>query len=408
MHKLLLIAKGEYLRMVKRRSFLLATLGMPLLIGIVSAASALIAIGGSDDRPFGVVDRAGLLGDVAATARAQAASAVAFPDEATARTALEAEEITAFYVVPADYLTSPQVQLFYWQKAPGDNVTSGLNRMLRAALAEKAPADVRDRLMMGPSFTYQSLEGDKQGIEKQVLGFLLPLLIGMFFVFVVMGSAGYLLQAVTTEKENRMVEVMFTSVSPFQLIGGKAVGLMGVAFTQIGIWVAALVAAVLVAARFVPFFRMIEIDPVFLVLVVLYFVPTYALVAGMMIALGSIVPDLQQGQQVSGIVSLLFMVPFFFFVLVFTNPNSPLMVIMTLFPTTAFMTVAMRWGATAVPFWQLAAGWGLLVGAAVLLVGLAARVFRVGMLHYGQPLSLRAVADILRTNRRASDPVIRS
>ncbi len=185
----------------------------------------------------------------------QAASAVAFPDEAAARAALEAEEITAYYVVPADYLTSPQVQLFYWQKAPGDDVTSGLNRMLRAALAARAPADVRDRLMTGPNFTYQSLEGDERGIEKQVLGFLLPLLIGMFFVFVVMGSAGYLLQAVTTEKENRMVEVMFTSVSPLQLIGGKAVGLMGVAFTQIGIWVPALVAAVLVAARFVPFFR---------------------------------------------------------------------------------------------------------------------------------------------------------
>ncbi len=70
MHNLLLIAKGEYLRLVKRRSFLLATLGMPLFIGIVLAVSALVAVGGSDDRPFGVVDQAGLLGDVAATARA--------------------------------------------------------------------------------------------------------------------------------------------------------------------------------------------------------------------------------------------------------------------------------------------------------------------------------------------------
>ncbi len=100
-----------------------------------------------------------------------------------------------------------------------------------------------DRLLRGASITIRLSKAGEQGIERQVLGFLMPLVIGMFFIFVVMGSAGYLLQAVTTEKENRMVEVMFTSVSPLQLIGGKAVGLMGVAFTQIGIWVVALVVA---------------------------------------------------------------------------------------------------------------------------------------------------------------------
>ncbi len=60
---------------------------------------------------------------------------------------------------------------------------------------------------------------------------------------VVMSSGGYLLQAVTTEKENRMVEVMMTSVSPLQLIGGKALGLIGVALTQIGVWLVALAVA---------------------------------------------------------------------------------------------------------------------------------------------------------------------
>ncbi len=399
MRKLLLIARSEYLRMVKRRSFLIATLGMPLLIGVITVVSTLIAIGGRDSRPFGVVDQAGVLGDVAATARAQAASAVGYSDATAARSALEAGVIKAFYVVPADYLASPRVQLFYWQKAPDEAVTGGMSRMLQSALSQTAPADVRDRLVSGPNFTYQSVAGEERGIEKQVLGFLLPLFIGMFFVFIVMGSAGYLLQAVTTEKENRMVEVLFTSVSPFQLIAGKAIGLMGVAFTQIGIWVAALVAAAVVAARFVPFFRGIQVDLCFLALVVLYFVPTYALVAGMMITLGSIVTDHQQGQQISGYVSLLFMLPFFFFVLVFTNPNSPLMVLMTLFPTTAFMAVAMRWGVTTVPVWQVATGWLLLVGTAALFVGLAARVFRVGMLQYGQPISLRAVRDIVRANR---------
>ncbi len=401
MRKLLLVAKAEYLRLVKRRSFLLATLGMPALIGVIMVISILVAIGDRDERPFGVVDQSGILGDVSANTAAQAAAAVGFPSEAQARAALQAGQIKAFYIVPADYLQSPRVQLFYWQKAPPESTNAELDRLLRAALIARAPSEARSQLQRGVSFTYQGVEGDERGIERQVLGLLAPLFIGMFFVFVVMGSAGYLLQAVTTEKENRMVEVMFTSVSPQQLIGGKALGLMGVAFTQIGIWLVALVAAVLIAARSIPFFRELQVDPAFLLLVALYFVPTYALVAGMMISLGSMVTEIQQGQQIAGVLNMLFIVPFFFFVLVFTNPDSPVLVGMTLFPTTAFMAVAMRWGVTTVPLWQLALSWAILVVSAGLMVWVAGRVFRIGMLQYGQPLDLRAVAAIVRRPRYA-------
>lgn len=397
MRKLLLIAKAEYQRMVMRRSFLVATLGVPLLIGVVMLVSILVATrGAADARPFGVVDGSGLLADVLPQASTYAANALAFPDEAAARAALEAGTVQAYYVLPADYLQSQQASLYYWDKAPADDLSGQFNRLVRGALAAQAPAEARDRLLGGVNLTYRTLSAGEQGIEEQVIGFLVPLFVGMFFVFVVMGSAGYLLQAVTSEKENRMVEVMFTSVSPLQLIGGKAVGLMGVAFTQIGIWLLALAAGLLVLARSVPFLAGIKLEPGFLLLVLLYFVPTYALVAGMMITLGSMVTDLEQGQQMSGILNLLFMVPFFFFVLIFTNPNSPLLVAMTLFPTTAFMAVAMRWGMTAIPAWQLIVGWSLLVATAVASIVVAARVFRVGMLRYGQPLSLAAAAKIVR------------
>ena len=407
MRKIWLVAKAEYLQLVRRRSFLLATLGIPIFIGVVMAVSILVAVGGRDDRPIGVVDQAGILGDVAANAAAQSLNAVALPDDTTANAALEAGEIRAYYLVPADYLTSQRVRLFYWQKAPTD--TGQINDLLRGVLVAQAPADAREQLTRGVAFTYRSLEGEERGIEKQVLGFLLPLFVGMFFVFVVMGSAGYLLQAVTTEKENRMVEVMFTSASPFQIIVGKALGLMAVAFTQIAVWILALVIALAVAALKVPFFRTIRIDPVFLLLVILYFVPTYALVAGIMITLGSMVTELQQGQQLAGIINLLFIAPFFAFIFIFTNPDSLLMVAMTLFPTTAFLTVAMRWGVTTIPAWQLALGWTLLVATAAFMVVVAARVFRVGMLQYGQPMSLRAVANIVRIpGARQASPVPRS
>lgn len=397
MRNLWLIARAEYTRLVKQRSFLLATLGVPLLIGVVSAVSGLVAVrSATGTQPFGVVDQAALMGDVLSESAAYGADARAFPDEAAARRALEAGEVQAYYVLPADYLQTQRVALYYWEEAPAESVSGQFNRLLRTSLAARAAPDARERLLSGINLSYRTLKEGAQKLEQQIIGFVVPLLVGMFFVFVVMGSAGYLLQAVTTEKENRMVEVMFTSASPFQIIGGKAIGLMGVAFTQIGIWVLALVIAVLALSRSVPFLQGIKLDPVFLLLVLLYFVPTYALVAGMMITIGSMVTDLQQGQQISGLVNMLFLLPFFFFVLIFTNPNSPFLVAMTLFPTTAFMSVAIRWGMTTIPLWQLVTGWALLVATAGFSIVVAARVFRVGMLRYGQPLNLAGVAQIVR------------
>ena len=88
-------------------------------------------------------------------------------------------------------------------------------------------------------------------------------------------------------------------------------------------------------------------------------------------------------------VNLLFVLPFFFTVLLFTDPNSPLLTALTLFPTTAFIAIAMRWGVTDIPAWQLVAAWFSISIAAVVVIFVAARVFRAGMLHYGRTASLR-------------------
>jgi ABC-2 type transport system permease protein len=94
------------------------------------------------------------------------------------------------------------------------------------------------------------------------------------------------------------------------------------------------------------------------------------------------------------------MVPFFFIVLIFTNPDSPILVALTLFPTTSMMTIAMRWGVTTIPAWQLGLSFVLLVAAAVGSVWLAARVFRSGMLRYGQPISLAGLIEFVRPRRQ--------
>ncbi len=394
------IARAEYLRLVAKRSFLLSIIGMPLLIGAITAIAIITALPERDARAVGYVDLAGVMGGEPVSIYAPAKDAPAvipFADETAARTALETGDIQAYYVVPADYLAERSLTLFTWSKSPSSGSQEAFEGLLEAHLATQASPESQKVLLEGIELIYRDTNGRRElPVEGFIVSTLLPFVIGFFFVMVVMSSGGYLLQAVTTEKENRMVEVMMTSVSPYALIGGKALGLIGVALTQVLVWLVALAVALAFISRQVSWLSNIQAPWTTLLLAALYFLPTYVLLAGMMITVGSMVTEHQHGQQIAGYFNLLFMAPFFFIVLLFSNPDSPILIALTLFPTTSMMTIAMRWGVTQVPAWQVVASFVLLVASALASIWVAAKVFRLGMLRYGQPLSVAGLVKLLR------------
>ena len=399
MREVWLVAKHEYLRMVRRRAFLLGTLAVPLLIVVVTAISIVISVGKRDDRPLGYVDQAGVLsaGVQPSFESSRAVELRAFDDTGAAEAALKAGQIQAYYLLPDGYLSSGQLHLTYWEDAPAVPVREQFDDFLRANLAAGLPADVQRRAVEGPSITVRSADGRREMNSKNWTAFALPFVASFFFIIAVMASGGYLLQAVTTEKENRTMELMITSLTPEQLVTGKAVGLMAVSLTQIGIWALAIVVGLIVGAQYLAPLRQAHVPWGMLGIAILYFLPSYALVAGIMIAIGSAVTETQQGQQIAGLINLLFFAPVFFLVLVIANPDNPLLVFLSLFPTTAFLTITMRWSLAVVPLWQMILSWVLLVASAAGSLWASARVLRAGMLRYGQRLELRTVFRALRT-----------
>lgn len=412
MHKLLLVAKHEYLNTVPRRSFVLGTLGLPLLIAAIMAVSIWMATRGEDTRPVGYVDNAGVvlarpeqIAIDAPTAAAEMAQQAVeergverpiemqpFADEASARAALQGGVIQAYYVLPPEYRHTGRTQLYYLNEAPDGQAATAFDALLRSNLLAGQPSAVQQRMVHGIDVTIRSADGSREFGASSVVDVLVPFAAGFFFVFVVLSSAGYLLMAVASEKENRTLEMMATTLSPFQLIGGKSLGLLAAALTQMAVWLGALAIGLAMGARFIPEMGALEMPWSLLLIVALYFFPSYVLVAGLMVAIGSAMSELREGQQIASILNLMFMLPFFFAVIFFFDPNSPLLVALTLFPTTAFITVAMRWSLTSIPAWQLIVSWTFLVMTAGLSILVAARVFRSGMLRYGQRLSLRELA----------------
>jgi ABC-2 type transport system permease protein len=392
-----LIARHEFRKMIGTRTFLATTIGVPLLIVVMIGIGVLANVLGRDDRPVGIVDQAGILAPgVVPANQAELLTLITYADETAARAALSEQQIQAYYLLPADYPYNPQIEQYYWEDAPGNNARQTVSAYIRANLLNNAPVEAQLRLSEGTEVTTRSADGRREVRSDDFMSIVLPFVAAFLFVFAVIGSAGYLLQVVADEKENRTMEIMITSVTPLELIGGKALGLMAVTLSQITLWVITIVVSLIVGARYIEALQGVTVPWSLLLVVAIFFLPAYALVTGLMTAIGGAVTQVQQGQQIAGILNLLFLLPLFLIVLFLNDPNSPLLVALTLFPTTSFMTVTMRWGLTIIPAWQLVLGWLILVGTAALSVWAASRIFRAGMLHYGQPLNLQAMLSALR------------
>jgi ABC-2 type transport system permease protein len=401
MRKLWLVAKHEYVKVTRKRSFLFGTLAMPLFFVVITIFAIIMVLVTEDRRPIGYVDLAGVVTTVTQLppneSGPQPVELRAFSGETQARAALDAKQIQAYYILPSDYLTAHKVQLVYWDKAPSSPAQRDFDDLIRANLVANLPKAVAQRAQNGVELTARSADGQQEVSGESIANIIVPFFIGLFFSIVVLSSGTYMLQAVVDEKENRTIEVMTTSLTPGQLIGGKAAGLMAVALTQIAILSITIVLALVVGAQFVEALRAIRIPWSMFFTLAMFFVPTFALIAGMMITIGSMVSEMRQGQQIAGALNMLFTLPFFFIVVFFSAPNSTLATILTIFPTTSFLTIALRWSMTTIPVWELIVGWILVVASAITMIWVAARVFRMGMLNYGQRLDMKTVVRALRT-----------
>jgi ABC-2 type transport system permease protein len=399
MLNLWLVAKHEFRKKAGNRKFILTTLGFPLALILIMGVTIAITIGFSqDDRPVGYVDQAGILNASVLKMEGEQGSSiqmVPFQDAASAKAALTKKELQAVFIIPSDYLTTRGVTLYYAGKAPDASIRAQFNRFILASLTSKIPENIRARLIDAPKLTVRSMDGSKELNQGRILEIILPFAAGFILAFSVMISAGTLLQVVADEKENRTIEILITTLSPEQIIGGKIVGLLAVSLTQLTIWGIALAGCIFIGSRFFEALQQFQIPWTFLLIIGLFFIPTFTLIAGVMTSIGGSVAETSQGQQIAGLINMLFMLPFFFSALMVIRPDSPLVVALTIFPTTAFTTIALRWGFSVIPAWQLILSWILLAACALLSIWASSRIFRLGMLRYGKSLDFRTALSSL-------------
>ncbi len=399
MRKLGLIAGHEYQRHVRRRGFLVALLALPTLMTLVIGGIIIYTLRQAR-HPVGVVDASGITLDPERyTATGRSVPFVRLTSEAQARAELADGTIQAYVILTQDYPETGRASLYY-RDSVYEGVENDVRDYLRASWLARAgvSAAVAGRFS-GPAYDLRFISLRPGGPGDMLTAFLIPYVAGFVLYVGIFTTAGYLLQAVVDEKENRTMELLITAVSPGQLMTGKILGLIAVGLTQIGAWLAFALLAYAVARRQIPSLPNLSLSASTVGLMVAWFLPYYLAVASFIAAVGISVTRVSEGQQAISILNLLSLAPLVLLALIIENPDSPLALGLSLFPLTAPYAMLMRWQVTAVPAWQLALSWALLAGLASLALWLVSRLLHVGLLRYGKRLRLAEVRAALRPRR---------
>jgi ABC-2 type transport system permease protein len=229
---------------------------------------------------------------------------------------------------------------------------------------------------------------------------VLPLLVTIALLALLVMSSGYMLGAVTDEKENRTMEVLTTSVSTFQLIGGKIAGIVAISLTMLVSWILEILLGIWIAMQMdVAWFASPSIDWYGILSILAIAIPGYVLAAALMVALGAVMPSTQDAGSVSGIFFILHFAPMYVSWVLIQDPYGPAAVALSLLPFTALVSIGLRNLAASIPLWQIVVSAAVQIVCAAGAIWLASRIFRAGMLRYGQRLSLRGA--LRRGGRKA-------
>ena len=404
--KVWLIARREYLYNIRRRAVLFTLFVVPIfsfaLTGIASSTANQSATDKGSYTQIGVVDLTPnhLMNTVPLPAPYM------LIDQTSAANTLKTGSLDLYYLVPANYLTTGNLESYSRASIPvgrDDDFQQVIRQELAATSSHADPAIARRLGDPLPKVDYMRA-GDTHHYSGDVLAFgsfLIPLIFGMLIFLSVNTTSQFLMSGVAEEKENRIMEVLMTSVRPSEMLWGKLIGMGALGLTQLGVW--ALLGIVIFSAsgtlQIGDLLAQIQITPTLLFSVIAYFLLGYLFYGAIMAALGAISNSEQEGRQIAGIITMLAILPFILFFLFLTDPNGTWPIVLSMIPFTAPLAMIMRETTGAVPTLQIAASLLILLLCTILVIGFAARVFRLGMLHYSGKLRLRRLIRAMREGR---------
>ncbi len=222
-----------------------------------------------------------------------------------------------------------------------------------------------------------------------MLTFFLPYGVTFLFYFVIFSSASLMLNSITDEKQNRVMEILMTSVTPMQMLTGKIIALGIVGLLQTLIWGGTGFALLRLSKQTFNVSDAFQLPPSILLWGVIFFLLGYTVYASLMAAVGALVPNLREASQATMLIILPLILPIMLITLLANQPDAAISVGLSLFPLTAPVAMMARLSAGFVPIWQLALAVILLAVTGWLVMRSTAGMFRAQNLLSGQSFNLK-------------------
>jgi ABC-2 type transport system permease protein len=421
MHKIWVVVRREFVEKVRNKWFVIATVLGPVLMAAMiivptwllvrTAGGTRVAVVDVSSDGFGLRARE-LLGSPLRDVQYLAVPLERLSDVSDSLVAQVGEKAINGFVIVTDETVSDGKVEYRGSNVSSQTETGAMRRLIQeAVLTERLqrvgvdptlvadariPVDLTTVNIRGGEVTEQS--GEAAFVLAYVMWFIL------YFALIVYGVqvAG----AVVEEKSSRIIEVLVSSLRPFQLLAGKVIGVGAVGLFQLLIWAA--VARVLIDQQgfFLRLFGVelpqgqafalpeVPLDTIGVLL--LYFVLGFFLYSTMFAAVGAMSSSESEMRQAQQPVVILIVLPALLSFGTLNDPDGTVGVVLSLVPFTAPLAMPMRWGVSAVPPGELAMSVGLLLLTAFAVTWVAARIYRVGILMYGKRPGLRELVRWVR------------
>lgn len=403
MNKVLTVLKNEFTAVVMRRSFILTLVLIPLTGFIVlmivsglqksSGVEAGVILGnlftpGDEQTAEGYIDRSGLMETIPP---GDEDLLVKMNSEKEAIDAIHAETISAYYVISEDFLETGDIIYVRPDYNPlGGSEQSGVIEALVAYNLTGGDLDLTYRIQNPLNLTEVDTSNALTRESENWLTYVLPYLVTYLFYIVILTSSTLLLNSITSEKQNRVMEILMTSITPRQMLTGKIIALGLVGLLQTIVWLGSGLLMLSYSGSAFSLSSAFLLPASTLLWGIVFFILGYALYASLMAGIGALVPNMREASQLTTIVIMPMIVPLIFISPLMSTPDSPLSVFLSLFPLTSPVSMMTRLSAATVPFWQIGLAILLLAVTVILLVRASAGLFRAQNLLSGSSVSAKS------------------
>ncbi|MGB3700215.1 MAG: ABC transporter permease [Anaerolineales bacterium] len=388
MRKLWLVVKHDYFKNVRQKGFLIALFSLPLFIGLSVGLGYFMQSQNESSDSIGYIDYSGVLEtplSLMSVSDRERVDIIQYSNIDEAEEMIKNDSLQAYFVIPRDYPQDKNIELYYYDE-PGENAGRDFYDFLQLNLMSDYPLEIQKRVTIGTNSIVRTPDGRREFADNNPsVNIFLPLIIGLGFVLMLMISSGYLMSGFLDEKSNRTIELIFTSLSPTQLIGSKLVTMVAIGLTMLITWIAVGIIAFILGANFLdlPWMKEISINwrDIFTILAVA--LPSYMFAAALMLGISLLLGNNQEAESVGPLFFMVAFIPLYFIAPITRELNGPIAVALSILPISSILTVGLRSIFIQIPLWQLIMSVVLQLLLVLGAVWLAISTFRSGMVRTG-------------------------